>query len=699
MAEPSIDYSKYGATPDVDYEKYGATEEGKPTMLDKIFEGIGKIPEAIGNIATKNPKRTLQNIMTGLPIMGQNIVNMPHELLQSVLPKGVEQLLMAPTAAYNHGKPLSSFPHVDDVTPTAQHLMGTEKPDIGDKVEQQFIANLLPIAGVSKLATGGAKALIGNAKVARAGSELKGSEEAKNIAEAAHGEASSAQKVVKDAAEQEIGSSSPNRIQYNIDQKNQALEEANAHHEQLKQNMAQLPAVETGNEEKALAETRNHLNQANEIHNATDMAATKAEKDIQDALNLKANHRVENAKILQKAVKVNEDHYADRYKSLLKNVKDSNFEMPEDELKQTEISTEDFKKRYQLVAGQMRADPTGVGEELSHVLSKAPTSSDKSVRQFLDKYKDFRDSRNDLIKDLRNVKSSSERSARLKAYDDSAPLEKTIQNSLEKGMGDYLPEFREINEGYSKTVYPLRNNPIVRQAQRAGKLSPNMAEALSGEPEGQAGVGQNLVRKIANHIPQFSRNIVAQSYRANPKNLENPSATLQPYLAQHPDVDNLIKYHQGLENTANNARQTIVQAEQNHKLAQDAFNEKSSQLGKTSKDRIKLEKDLNDQQKEIKDHQVKLDKLKKHLDSLNSARNKMGMTLKEKMAAEDTYKKALVKYNETQNNIKKLINMAKIRGTQLGKAGLGVMGIKALYHLLSPSEEGGREPEEKEIEP
>jgi hypothetical protein len=680
-----IDYSKYGATPEVDYSKYGAVEDSSaPSFMDKAMNMASKVPDALYNIATKNPVRTLKNIGAGALELGQNIINAPHDFA-SILPN-----LPRP-----EGSPAPlEIPHMDDKTAQIQKLTGTENPDIGDKLQQGLVANAMGILPGMKIAGAIGKSIFDSSKVAEAKTALTAAEEASQAAEEAHNAASAQEAQIKEEAKIDIGKQTPADIQRGINQKEAALNETQQHADALAHQMDNLPATNAGEATAAREQAEQHLNTANEIHSANQLAAVKAEKDISDYLNVGNQHDVETATGIQKAVKDNENYWSGRYKNLVSNLQDSQFKMPENSEATTNMDSIMAQLRAGIHPRDINPTESEYSHELQNVLDKAPTSSDTNVSSFLDKFKDFKDTRNSLIRDLKNAPSASARAARIKAYNDSQPMQDTMQQALEEGMGKFAPEFKEVNQGYANSVYPLRNNEHVIMAQKKGRLPANMVQALRGNAEGQAGVGQSLVRQIIQNDPKLLRNVVGQRYAANAEEIHNPNATMQEYLDKIPELKALNRYKENVNTALDKSKQNIETAQANHKLAIESEKNELEKSGKVDKERDQLQKKIGAHQDEISKLQKDIPRMQEHLEKVRAAANRKGQTLAEKIKSKEEEKLARDKLERTHTTIKKLGLLTKALGGKLvtvgkpfGYAGAALYGAKHIYDLFSPEEE------------
>lgn len=304
------------------------------------------------------------------------------------------------------------------------------------------------------------------------------------------------------------------------------------------------------------------------------------ESEIGKHLNIGAQHDVKAANAIVNRGKDIESFWSDAFQQLEGKLGEAKFEMPEQAMSNLGYDQAEIMKR--LRAG---ADPKTVVKEMEaekaasqnpyykDLIKYAPTSADVSAKDFLTKYRDFRDALGGLKQDLRSENIMSGEKQKIKeAITKAKDVETQIKSALNEGLGEFKPEFDWINKGYSEQVFPLRQNPIYRNA-KLGKLPKNILESLrTNEP------GMDMMREIVKQDPELLRNVVGQRYRVKPSEIHKPDALLQEYLDEMPEFKKLIQRKESV--MAKTAKRKDI-----------ALSEK-----------VRLEKELT----EIRKHQTKL---------------------------------------------------------------------------------------------
>ena len=264
-------------------------------------------------------------------------------------------------------------------------------------------------------------------------------------------------------------------------------------------------------------------------------------------LNIGADHHIRATEAIKNRINSIQNYWSDSYGNLVSKLKDSKFEMPKEEL----AKLDDMAHIKKLVQEGKFADTTkGVrinettpqvehSPALTELFEKAPTSQDINAGDFLSKYKDFRNG----LYDMRQIrKTTRDEGLRRQMHTDikkAEEVESNIKDVLHKGLGEHAPEFQRVNEGYSKHVFPLRRNKIVKSLfnkDHPGLLSDtNMIKQFSGQGE-----SQTLLREIAKQDPEIVRNILGQRYKAKPSQFHNPDEGLREYIDEIPQIKGQI---------------------------------------------------------------------------------------------------------------------------------------------------------------
>lgn len=267
------------------------------------------------------------------------------------------------------------------------------------------------------------------------------------------------------------------------------------------------------------------------------------ENELGKHLNVDAAHDVAASSSIANRVQSIEDFWSNNYKNFMDKVKDSKFTMPEESMNNLTYDVEEITNRI-----KNGADPRKVlkiiDEErkslknpfYSELISKAPTAKDINAADFLAKYKDFRDTLGGFKSDLKSQRySSTEKLAISKAIDKGKEVQSSIKKALDEGLGEFKTEFDWLNEGYSKQIFPLRKNPVVKAA-KEGKLSKNIINQLRTNQSGMP-----LLRDIIKQDPELLRNLIGQRYKIKPSEIHAPNELIREYLNEMPELQSLLK--------------------------------------------------------------------------------------------------------------------------------------------------------------
>lgn len=701
---------------------------------NQALKGIGALPEqALGVVKQIPSLRPAKNLLIGASEVEKGIINTPRNVVNylahlGIVPEGYAKRLMANTGIEH--EPFGEY---------LKKNIGEEKK--GDKLLQMVpqAALLLhpeanPVAGLAykgvgkgynvgkNVVTGAKKYKALEAKLALP-SLKKDVAEAESIAEKAKGsfesstlaeeEAKAANEAVQRAAKENIGISSPETMQYKMGQESGELTELNQNISALKHQMDNLEPVpefsktapqfkEGGKEHLDMAEkasqaakqAEENIRLSHDMYGQSQQKLAQAEQKIGQHLAVGTPHDVNAAVRVQNHVGEIEKHYADRYKQLMENLEGTQFKMPN--IPNYELDMGKILKQLQEgLPGREKKlkvpEKNQISKEMKFLVSKAPTGADISAADFLAKFKDFRSIRHELISGLKEDPSAESRQARIKAYEDSKPIEKTINDTLEKGLGEeYSKEFKDINKGYSTIVFPLRGNKHVRQAQRQGTLPEDMAKAFRGKAQGQEGVGQQLLRDLVKNDPELVKQVLGQRYASKPGELFNPNATLSEYLEMSPETKQLLQERHGINESVSRAKENIETAKSRHaesKRQETEAHEYAKKVENEHKDLKRQHEDLIKEhealkkehegkkeqrektrdtlQKEMTTHYDKIKKLeesipalekniaslRKSRDALNEAKNKKEMNLKQKTQAESKFKEAEKKLKDAEKEL------------------------------------------------
>lgn len=403
--------------------------------------------------------------------------------------------------------------------------------------------------------------------------------------------------------------------------------------------------------ENAVPEAEANMNAA-QLHqqNAENMANT-VEGNIGQFLNQGAAHDVRGAQALAHRVNSVEDYWNDAYKTFQTNIADANFQMPKtamDKLDYSAMSPNQLIKTFgpdafealkkgkidEFVAKQTKNQGKGANPYLNTMMEVAPTAADTNAADFLAKYKDFRDRAFKLGQRLRDPRVEElEKQKMQEALTEARKMQAQMKEVLDAGLGEYKPEFERINKGYSEQIYPLRNNPVVQNAQE-GKLSDNIIKSLRTNEEGMP-----LVRELVKQDPEILRNIIGQRYFSKPEELHNPTELMREYVGEMPQLQRMLNERQNANAVLEKSRANAKAAEVRH-----------AELTKRHAEAEKLESNLGDLHDKIGQSQKELSTLEKHIKSLKEAANKKGISLEKKMKIEKELSDAKAEHAGLQKN-------------------------------------------------
>lgn len=318
------------------------------------------------------------------------------------------------------------------------------------------------------------------------------------------------------------------------------------------------------------------------------------EDQLTRQLNTRAAHHLDLGKSLKNRIESVQSYWKNRYKNFLDNIKNKNIQLNPDVLKEIDnpsLTEQEIIKANPVEAGEaMKSGKLdkfikkykGENQYFEDLKSSAPTSEDTTAHMFLTKYKDFGTKLYNLGQDMKNTKlyNATERNKIADAVAKGQELKLKLKNTLDEGLGEYSPEWKEVNRGYETEYYPLKNNKVAKSIIKNVKTSKDVIDQLGGEAE-----GQELLRNFVKSDPEMLRNALGQQYVKKSTSLFSPRADVQEYLNESPDIQKLL-------------------------------NEKETELQRTTerkdialKDKIKAEKELSDIRKSRKEARNNLFKI------------------------------------------------------------------------------------------
>jgi len=380
----------------------------------------------------------------------------------------------------------------------------------------------------------------------------------------------------KNYAESNFGSSKENALQLKINNNANKINEL----ESKLTNQKETPVESALNEENPTFEQKKIPNiseyaenekRSTSYHENAQQMVNQAEGQIAHHVNENANHAVRASKEMKNEITSINNYWSDAYKALTDKLKKSKFNLTNrmPDIDEFFISTDNG--------------------ELIDLLKKSPTTKDVSASDFMTKQKEFRDARYDLLKRAKEEPNASKRRELFDAYQKSERVDRIINQTLQDGLGEYLPEYQRVNKGYSEQVFPLRENPIANKIMEGKPMSSDIAHELAGDME-----GQTLLREIASRNNEVKRNIMGQQYKKGGKDKSgfyNPDESVREYLNTMPDLNRLMGRRESAINSASESKVNLDRSKALHEEAKVSNARIEKENAQIEKDRIKHEKE------------------------------------------------------------------------------------------------------------
>lgn len=449
----------------------------------------------------------------------------------------------------------------------------------------------------------------------------------------------------KNYAESNFGTSGGNALQKKINDNTSKITELQEKLDTQK---------EVGNAPN-LNEYAENEKRAGAYHENAQNIVAKAENEIAKHVNEGAAHEVRASRAMKHEITSINDYWSDAYDALTKKLKSSKFQLSNHmpDIEEFFIGTEN--------------------PELIELLKKSPTVKDVKASDFMTKQKEFRNARYDLLQRAKFESSPVKRKELFEAYDKSLPVQNIINKTLEEGLGEHLPEYRRVNEGYSTQVFPLKENDVANKIMRGEKLSKDIAQELAGDEEGQA-----LLRDIASRNPEIKRNIMGQQYKKGGKDKSgfyNPDETVREYLNTMPELNRLIDARE-------NAIRYADEAKSNFERSKSLHNEAKEHQSNIEKEQAKIAEQRAIDEKKIKDLQEKNT-------LLGGIKQKLAETAENKTKLE-AYNKELKELKTHQDNTQASINDITENLKVLNKHVESIQSTKARLESMKAPEKAAK---------
>jgi chromosome segregation ATPase len=605
------------------------------------FNAINAAPSQIGGLANQiafNRPRILGNMAVAASNVVKGTLNIPYELRKYLAHIGFADPNKIEDTLHLEHEPIGE---------EIQKLMGPKEP--GDELIQNLtqLAPFLPKTGelISSTASKITPKIIGKEDPLLKAQEVTlehGINQKQQEIEQAnleHEIQAQAHNQAVAQAKKQLNLADENRMEFKLNEQNKKLNEAKQNNEILKNKLSQIqplpespkipnpiPKPELGEEpiepspldESHLVRINNAMQQENEAANNVDNAiqhhenisnlSNQAEDNIGEYLNKGASHDTRVGSALDKRIDSIENYWKDAYSRFKNNIKDLKVEMPEKTLKNFDIDMDAIRKHIGAArVTVIKNIPSEENDELSHLMSIAPTSKDINASDFLDKYQDFKNARYDLSQRAKEPMSRSERKKLFDAYNNTQDIEDSARKALEDGLGPYSDELKRINHGYSTQVYPLRGNSVVKQIKNKEALPDNMIKTLRTNEEGMP-----LLRELIKQDPEILRNIVGQRFEVDPTEIYEPNERTREYINEMPQLQRLINSKSQIDNAVNEAKTHLENAKEQHKNAKEQVKQT---IGESKQAQKEAERAAKEYQLKIKERQ---NKLKEHESQVKS---------------------------------------------------------------------------------
>jgi hypothetical protein len=503
----------------------------------------------------------------------------------------------------------------------------------------------------------------------------------------------------------EIGKSEPNRIEYDIGQKNKQIGKSQYEIGELEKqieehkNLPQLPEVGNShitnlqNAEHAVQESESFLNEVNRAHGEAKNNLTQAEQKIGEHLNVDAQHDVEIAALVKPKIEQIEAEGKAAFGRAIQNAEAKNIQIPMPELEKFQLDENKILERLKAgadprkVVGQLEKEAEN--PFLNQVMQHAPTSKDVNAKDFITKYRDFKQGVFQLTQRLKTTQFASERDQIITAINQAKKIESSSKEAIKSALGDDYKLFEDANKIYSEVIHPLRNNKVAQQFVMKGTGPDNIGKALRGPEK-----GNTLVRNLIKSDPEALKHVVGQRLTASPGTFYKSNPHLVEYGEHMPEFKQLLREREMHAENVEKTKENIGNAETRHKEIQSAHTEAmaahktkeserksiESEKGKREKEKSVTEEKLSDQQKIIDENKKSINDHKKHMDVLREKANKRNISLQQKMKLEKEYSKM----KEEKKVLEKNLHDSKGVMIKLGLAGKRIgmnLGKKAINVL------------------
>lgn len=643
----------------VDMTQHGILDRPREKLMSdawSMLKGIGSavkegVPATL-NQAVSSPRKALKNIGAGLSSipfnMGNAVLNIP-QYLAGLESKGASDWLKK----YTPEIPTEGIVNANFGEPTKSDAAVR---NFGAVLPIVFPAARMGARGATSAVKGGVGKVLGKTDpILEANEALLGERVGQKAAEvdqktAAAQAADEANKQAISQSKQEVGKSDADMMTFNVKKRQEDIQNMTDEATQLQKQLGVIKPteIELPKAEENLSRSQEH------VQNAEKMGAD-IEANIAQHLNPDAAHDVRAAQGLTYRVQGIENYWNDAYKTFQSNIADANFQMPKTAMNKLDydaMSPNQLIKTFgadafeALQKGKMDdfikkqktndvKQAQGNNPYLATLSEVAPTITDTNAADFLAKYKDFRDRTFKLSQRLRDPRVEEvEKQKMQEALTQGRKMQAQMKEVLDTGLGEFKPEFERVNKGYSEQIYPLRDNPIVQNAQE-GKLPDNMIKALRTNEEGMP-----LVRELVKQDPEVLRNVVGQRYFSKADELHNPNELMREYIGEMPELKQLLS-----QKESSNA--ALQQAKSNAELAKQHHGEVTTRVKETEK----IQKKLDDMQDDIESHKNEIAKMKTHIESLNKSAQRKNISLKEKIMAEKELKDLRRQLKDTSSQL------------------------------------------------
>lgn len=679
-----------------------------PTMgLQGILEDVADIPGKIpqwweqaksGLSGAKSqikgyPTRAATNIIGGAVQIPFDLLNAPYEL-NKILGGYYKSKFGKPTRWFE--KPFSGISSVMSERPIDIDVPSLLRKAAGipggESVGDTTLQSLVPGSIFAKQIGSQLSRLTHGKRLANLGaleSKLK-------EAGFTHEQASKALEEIQSSSHAELGTKSPEALQYNIN------ETLLPKIEETKNTLTKQPTL-TEEPAQPMAPIEPNYPEIPEISNE--------EQRVKEALSKQSENVAEQEKAIKEHLGEGQIHH-ERFGSNIQEEQRNKYELPNKEqysnldkhLNEIDVSLpkeHDAAKIWQKVQDEINKGGDLQRKEINELLEQydlAGKQQTVTARKLLGMYRTARDARLEASYDMKTNPSDEGRMAAKKRADNLKINEDELKKLLKSSIGEENRKLlSEAQTTFREKIAPLRNNTLWREISKSGKIKGNILEKLVGNEK-----GLSLIQDLVHNNPELMRLAVGQSYAEKPANLLKPNELLEKrYFPKMPEFNAKLQRYKNerehlhaIENRHPEAKAKDTQSKEHAETVNDHIKlmrkEYASELKDYEKSKVERDKILDENAKEkerFEEEQKKahkqlfeleeqVQKKKDRIKQLQQAKDKKNISLQNKVKVEKEYKEVQEDYKQKKGRVRRLIIRYGIPGF------FGYEGVKHFWHQL-----------------